>query len=291
VELVLTFKFDSGIQIAGVTLRLETLGLAASILATLLAAAYVAGNLGSGPEATDLRRLRARRREVSPFDFLFIALGTVPGALAAGRVGYILAHIDYYQANPSQWLTGGQGSMELGLAVVGGTLSGIFVAQALAVPISRWLHIAAAPLLLGLALGKMATALGGEGQGLPSDAPWATSYEGSGPWGSLAPAVPSHPAQLYEAALTFVALGLLIALARAGRFRDLDGRAYFAALYLWAVGRSIAGIFSRDPAILGPLQPGQIISLAIAGGSLVLWMSFATISQQNQRTRRSAPGG
>ena len=206
-------------------------------------------------------------------DLLLIALGVIPGAILAGRLGYVLVHVDYYASHGSEWLDPAQGSMELGIGVVGGTIGGLFVARQLSAPVRRWLHLAAAPLLVGLGLGKVAMAAGGEGQGVASDAPWATAYLGPGPWGSLGPEIASHPAQIYEGLLTLLALGLLLAMHRAGRFRDADGRAFFAALYMWAVARSLAATFWRDPPVLGPFSAGQLIAIAIAVIALGLWLS------------------
>ena len=61
------------------------------------------------------------------------------------------------------------------------------------------MHALILPLLFVLAAGKLTMVLGGDGQGVPWDGAWATAYVGPGPWCSLAPEVPSHPSQVYEA--------------------------------------------------------------------------------------------
>ena len=132
-------------------------------------------------------------------DLLFIAVAAIPGAVAGGRLGYYLLHLDYYQAHPGAIFDISQGGFELSLAVVGGTLSAAIVAALLGAPVGRWMHALIVPLLLALAAGKAAMVLGGDGQGVPWDGNLATAYLGPGPWGSLAPAVPSHAAQAYEA--------------------------------------------------------------------------------------------
>ena len=76
------------------------------------------------------------------------------------------------------------------------------------------------PLLFGLAAGKLTMVLGGDGQGVPWDGLWATAYLGPGPWLSLAPDVPSHPSQVYEALATIGVLGVHGGVLAAGLFLD-----------------------------------------------------------------------
>jgi prolipoprotein diacylglyceryltransferase len=123
--------------------------------------------------------------------------------------------------------------------------------------------VAALPLLAGIALGKLAMALGGAGQGLPSDVPWATAYAGPGPWASLAPLIASHPAQLYEAGVALVAFIVLSAVVVAGGFGQRDGRLFLVVVAVWALGRAVVAFAWRDAEVLGPLRADQLISLAV----------------------------
>ena len=106
---VIAFDFDPLLRLAeGLVVRWQTLALAAAIAATLLLAALI-----------------ARRGTLRLDDMLFIAVGTVPGAVIAGRLGYLLLHFEYYAANPSAILDPGLGAMELAFGVVGGLLTGV----------------------------------------------------------------------------------------------------------------------------------------------------------------------
>jgi prolipoprotein diacylglyceryltransferase len=250
---VIAFDFDPFVRFADRAVRLETILLATTILLAMLCAAILAGR-------TRADRLHDRLRRD---DLLFIILGVVPGAVVGGRLGYGLLHLDYYAGHPQALLDAGQGGFELGLAVLFGMASGVYVCWLLEAPIGRWAHVSALPTILGLGLGKLAMAVGGSGQGLPSDASWATAYLGPGPWGSLAPAVPSMPSQLFEAGVTAVVGIALICLVVAGAFRRADGRLLLLAVGLWAVGRVVVAFSWRDVAVLGPLRMDQLISVAI----------------------------
>jgi prolipoprotein diacylglyceryltransferase len=276
---VVALEFDPFLHLGDRLLRLETLALAAGIVVALLIAARIALVTRDGAEPGDVRG-----RSIRPDDLLFIVLAAVPGALLGGRLGYGLVHLDFYAAQPGLLLDPGQGSLELGLSIVGGALTGGYAARLLGERAGRWLDAMALPLLVAIAIGKIAMALGGSGQGLPSDAPWATSYMGAGPWGSLAPELPSHPAQLYEAGATVLVLVAAIGLIASGAFLRREGRLFVAVLGAWAVARAIVAATWRDPPILGPLRADQLISIGIATGCVLLLL--ATRPERRATDRR-----
>lgn len=260
---VLTFAFDPLLRIGdSASVRIETLVLAAVLLAGLLLAARI-GSLtpAVGPyvPAPGLRR----------DDLLFIVVGAVPGALLGGRLGYVLDHLDFYRANPGLVVDPSQGGFGLTLAVPLGILTGAIIAWLIGAPVARWMHAAALPLLFVLGAGKVAGMFGASGQGLPSDLPWATAYVGPGPWDSLAADVASHPAQAYEAILVLVAIGGLILAHRLEVVARRDGAALFVALGLWAVARFVVAFTWRDAAVLGPLRIDQVLSLLVASLAVV----------------------
>jgi phosphatidylglycerol:prolipoprotein diacylglycerol transferase len=264
----IALNFDPIVRLGDNGVRLETIGLTAAAFVALAVAALLAGRTTPDHHRTPAWAA-SEDGHLRRDDLLFIVLGIVPGAVVGGRIGYVLLHGDYYSANQGAILDAGQGSLELGLAVVAGTFTGAYVASLLDAPIGRWLHIAAVPALAGLALGKVAMTLGGSGQGAPTDVAWSTAYVGPGPWGSLAPWIPAHPAQVYEAATTGLALVLLVVLLAVGAFRARDGSAFFVGLELWAIGRLVVTFTWRDEAILGPMRAGALIAIGVAVWALV----------------------
>ena len=251
---VIAFDFDPLLHLAeGLVVRWQTVALAVVIAFGLIAAGSM-----------------ARRATLRPDDLLFIAVGIVPGAVIGGRIGFALLHIDYYGSRVNELFDPTTGGLELGLAVVGGLLTGSYVARLLGAPVGEWMHVAVMPVLFVLGAGKLTMALGGAGQGLPSDASWSTAYLGAGPWGSLAPALPSVPSQILEGAVTlFIAVLLGLALS-IGAFRSRDGRVLFVGIALWALGRAAVSSTWRDPVVLGSLRAGTVMALAIAAGCLVV---------------------
>lgn len=265
------FDFDPLLRLSdGIAIRWQTVVLVAVIAVGLLICGLI-----------------ARREGLRADDLLFIAVATVPGAVVGGRLGYVLLHVDYYGANSTAIMDPGQGSLELSLAVVGGALSGAYVASLLGAPLGRWMRTVALPLLFVLGTGKLAMVLGGSGQGQPTDVPWATAYAGAGPWGSLAADLPSHPAQAYEGIATLaLLLGVVLALA-AGAFAARDGRLMLAGLAGWAVLRAVVSTSWRDPAAVAGLSAATVIAAVIATGAGFAWV----VVRRRSLARSEGPAG
>ena len=263
---VITLAFDPVVELGETSsVRVETIALAVVLFLGLILAARMAlitPSIGPYVPAPGLRF----------DDLVFILVGAVPGAIAGGRLGYVLDHLGYYKDNPAAILDPAQGGLTLTLAVPLGILTGGFIARLLGAPVGRWLHAAAFPLLFVLAAGKLIGVLGATGQGAPSDLPWATAYAGAGPWGSLAAEVASHPAQVYEAILVGLAIAGLAALGRIEVIARRDGAAMFAAIGLWTIARFLVAFTWRDPTVLGPFRMEQLLDLglmAVAGLGLL----------------------
>ncbi len=250
---VITFEFDPLLHLGDWSVRWETVAIGAAILVGLVVAGLLAPRTrfpGAGDQPADaVEHLRSD-------DVLFVALGVAPGAVVGGRLAYVALHLDYYAANGGAIVDPGSGGLGLSGAVVLGAITGGIVARLFEAPVGRWYGLAAAPMLLMLALGKAAAVLGGTGQGLPTSIDWATRYLGPGPWGSLGPDVPSHPAQAYEAIGLAVVLAILVVARRLGALRSPDGRAFVFALGGWAAVRLRGRRHLARPARRRPVQGG-----------------------------------
>lgn len=261
----IAFDFDPLLRILDdVVVRWQTLALTAVIAACLV----VAGVMG-------------RRGSLRGDDLLFIAIGAVPGAVLLGRVGYGLAHLDAFGTDPFRLLDPTAGGLDLAMGVVGGVLAGAYVASLLDAPIGRWAHVFALPLLVAIGAGKLTMVLGGSGQGTPSDAAWATAFLGPGPWGSLAPALPSDPSQVYEGVATLgwaVALAVAAAYGASGR---ADGRLLLVAIAGWSFLRAAISVTWRDPAVIGPLGGAGVLATAIGIGAVVLLIGVVAAARRD----------
>lgn len=251
---VIAFDFDPLIRLGDdLVVRWQTLALAAVIAACLAVAGVM-----------------ARRASLRADDLLYIVIGAVPGAIILGRLGYVLVHWDAYSADLWRIFDPGSGGLDLAAGVVGGLLAGAYVASLLGTSIGRWAHLAALPLLVAIGAGKLTMVLGGSGQGLPSEAAWATAYLGPGPWGSLAPWLPSDPSQAYEGLATLIWAVLLVLLAGIALIGRPDGRLLLIGVAGWAFLRAAVSTTWRDPVVLGPLGAAGVLSVAVGVGALVV---------------------
>lgn len=272
---VITLSFDPVVVLGdSASVRVETIVLAIVLLAGLMAAAAMGRRAQLGRLRTD--------------DLIFMVVGAVPGAILGGRLGYVLDHWSFYQANASAITDPTQGGLTLTLAIPFGMLTGAVIGRLLGASIGRWMQALALPLLFVLAGGKVAAILGGTGQGQPSDLPWATAYAGLGPWGSLAADVPAHPSQAYEAIAIVVAIAALWLLSYLPLLSRADGAAMWAALGLWCIARFVVGFSWRDPAEIGVLRVEQVLALVVG---LVAIAGLAERARAHRRAARHAAGG
>jgi prolipoprotein diacylglyceryltransferase len=285
---VIELAFDPIAVIGDLTVRLETLANVAVIFLALLAAVVIARRTPVDLDApTSDKDAEGEPNRLRADDLLYIAVAVVPGAVIGGRIGYALTHLDFYLNTPASLWDINQGAFELTLAVVGGTLTGAIVARMLGAPVGRWLHAAILPLLFALGAGKLAMVLGGAGQGMPFDGWWATAYVSPGPWGSLAPATPSHPAQVYESITTLLALLVVMWAMAIDIFRRRNGGAFLLGLGVWAVGRAIVAIVWRDPDAVLTLNADQVLTLTVAVVSLALLVVIGGVGTARQRRERA----
>ena len=265
---VIAFDFDPLLHLAeGLTVRWQTIALAAVIALCLSTAGIL-----------------ARRSGLRADDLLYVAIGAVPGAVLGGRIGYALLVPDAFRSGPMTLL-------DPAIGVAGGLVTGSVVAALLGAPVGRWAHALAVPLLVGIAAGKLTMALGGSGQGRAFDGTWATAYVGAGPWVGLAPDLPSHPAQVYEAVGT-LAVALIVVLATAvGAFRGRDGSRLLVAIAGWAAVRAVVSTTWRDPVVAGSLPVGGIVALVVGLGAILaaVLVSVWRPRRAGERTSATAP--
>ena len=285
---LIELNFDPLLHLGSLTIRWQTIGVTLGLLLALTVAALMAPDVRSqrpffrrrepdlrplfphAPQVEQVRRVRRLRLD----DMLLIVAGIVPGAVLGGRLAHVVDFWSYYAGQPLKIFDPSVGTLSLLGAVLGGLLTGTYVARLVDAPVRRWADAAAVPLLIALGLGKLAQLLGGSGQGLPFDGSWAVAFTGAGPWVSTEPAMPSHPAQVYEG--LWMLAGIPVALLLAGRrFQPLrvnrlvgwadrtarEGAVFAGALGWFLLGRLVIGFVWRDEPIVGGFNVEQALAL------------------------------
>lgn len=220
----------------------------------------------------------ARRLGLSTREALDLASWTLLGGLAGARLFDLVEHLERYLTHPGELLDPATGLSFWG-GLAGGWVAFARVARRRGWSLARLADGAAPGLALGEAIGRLSQLLAGQGQGLPSNLPWATSYLGVD---ALSPdlGIPRHPAQAYQGLADLAIFGLLQA-------RPLKlappGTRSGAWLLTYGLARLAVGFVRLEPPFLFDLQLGQLLGLlAMAIGGSVMIRSIA-------RSSRAAP--
>lgn len=276
-------NFDPLLHVGELTLRLQTIGVTLAVLVALTVAALMAPDISM--QRWFSRSADTRGGPLRLDDMVLIIAGIVPGAVIGGRIVHIISFWDAYAASPLRVFDPSVGSLSLLGAVLGGLATATYVAHLVGAPVRRWADAAAVPLLLVIGLGKLAQLLGGSGQGLPFDGPWALAFTGDHPWVSTNPEMLSHPSQLYEALWALAGIPIVVLLtgprrqpvrvsqtvAWADRVAE-EGRLFVGALAWFLLGRVLVGFTWRDDLIFGPLNAEQVMALVALGGVLLAYL-------------------
>lgn len=158
---------------------------------------------------------------------------------------------------------------------------------------ARFADLLAAPMALGLAIGRLGCFLAGCDYGQVTSVGWAVRFPAGSPaWRAQVAAgwlprtrgesLPVHPTQLYEALLGLALCGLALCVARSAWGRRRDGRAFAVVVAGYALGRiaieNLRGDLGRG--VYGPWSAAQIVFAL-----LLVAMAFAAV-----RHRRSLTG-
>jgi phosphatidylglycerol---prolipoprotein diacylglyceryl transferase len=198
------------------------------------------------------------------YEIIFAAL---VGGIVGARIYYMTQHWDDVRHDFFGNLFSGSG-----LVWYGGALGG-----AIAVFIWAWrrgflglalLDLAATPLALGYAIGRIGCQVSGDGDyGQPSDLPWAMSY----PDGTVPTTDRVHPTPIYES----LAMGLVAWLLWTLRDRFAPGLLFATYLVLSGLERFLVEFIRRNREVWVGLTAPQIESLVLVVIGLG-WIALAT---------------
>jgi phosphatidylglycerol:prolipoprotein diacylglycerol transferase len=196
-----------------------------------------------------------------PVDWAYemIFAGLVGGVIGS-RLDYVIQNWDEVSDDLLGNVFSGSGLVWFG-GLVGGAIGVVLWAWRRGFLGLQLLDVAAVPLALGYAVGRVGCQLSGDGDyGVESDLPWAMAY----PEGTVATDEEVHPTPIYES----LAMGLvaLVLWQLRGRFRP--GTIF--ALYLVAAGveRLLVEFIRRNDDLALGLTTAQLVSVAmIAAGA------------------------
>jgi phosphatidylglycerol:prolipoprotein diacylglycerol transferase len=220
----------------------------------------------------------AARRGVPPRAVLDLASWALPVGFLGARSLHLLEHWEYYLTQPGEVLDLPAGGLNYWGGLIAGGLTAYLLGRRRGLPVGAIADAAAPALAVSGAVGLLGSFLNGDGQGLPSDLPWATLYR-SGEAMTPDFGVPRHPAQLYQLLADLLILGLLWLL----RGASLPaGFRFWLWLALYGFSRVLVAEVRLEPAFLFGVQQGQLIGLAAVALS-----AFAMIRLVSRTSVRS----
>jgi phosphatidylglycerol:prolipoprotein diacylglycerol transferase len=231
-------------------LTLQTFGIC-------FALAFIAAGLVAG------RRLKEWGK---PTDWAWeMVLAALIGGVVGARLNYVLENWDAVSDDLAGNILSGSGLVWYGGAI-GGAIAVVLWAWRRGMLNVGLLDLAAAPLAVGYAIGRIGCQVSGDGDyGIEWDGPWAMAY----PEGTVATDETVHPTPIYETlAMGLVALVLW-------RLRDRFRPGILFALYLVLAGmeRLLVEFVRRNDEIFAGLTQAQLLSIAMIAAGAV-WIAL-----------------
>ena len=257
-------------QVGPWSVRLETIALAVVVLVALIAAVRIARTT-----PLDVRRSAGDRlppdgepNHLRADDLLFIAVAAIPGAVAGGPDRLHLLHLDYYTGQSRRDLRHQPGRLrtvacrrrrhahrrDRGRAP-----------RRARRPLDARADRAAAARTGGRA--RRAMVLGGDGQGRPVGRAPGDGLPRPGSVGfARAGRCRRIRRRRTRRVATVIVILLLSDLLTLGRFERRAGGAFLLGIAMWSVARAIVATTWRDPAVVGPLNMGQVLATGRGSG-------------------------
>lgn len=223
-------------------------------------------------------------------NYAFIA---IVSGLLGGRLYYVAFNLPYYLANPSQILAVWHGGMAIHGGILGGILGTCLYGKRKKINPLLLGDYAAAPFLLGQAIGRIGNLMNGEIHGVPTFTPWSVifqmkpkfyewyhyylslplgeqmKYQNKVPWGLTFPIsspagaefpnLALHPAMLYELFLNFVGFCILWFVLRK-RTDKTPGYLWWYYMIIYSVNRIVVSFFRAEDLMFFGLRAPHVVS-------------------------------
>lgn len=221
--------------------------------------------------------LREARRKGLPIDAVeSLAVWVFVGGIVGARALHVIDRWDLYAARPLAVFAIWNGGLAIMGAVLGGTVTGAFVAWRRGLPVRKLADAAAPAAILGQAVGRFACLFTGDAVGRAT-AGFGVTYLNPG---AMAPqlGVAYEPVFLYEMAWDLGVFGLLWLLR--SRLR-IDGQLFGVYLALYAFGKFALTFLRTETVWFAGLQEAQllaIVALVVATG----WLALSSASGRSK---------
>jgi len=200
------------------------------------------------------------------------------GGWVGARLFLIPTGWQYFTENPISFLLSSSGWVWYG-GLLGGVVAAWILAQRRRISLLALADMAAAPLAMGLAIGRIGCQLSGDGDyGVPTDLPWGMSF----PNGVVPTTERVHPTPVYEMLACFAIFAYLWRRRlRNPPIGDLFGR----YLILSAIVRFLIETVRRNPNWLFGLTTAQWLSIGLT--AVGVWLVRRAVAPREERVAPS----
>jgi prolipoprotein diacylglyceryl transferase len=228
-------------------------------------------------------------------DTFSVAMWGVIGAIIGARLFHVIDQWDFYSKDPISIIKVNEGGLAIYGTIVGGPIAGALYAWRRKLNVARLADVAAPPLILGMAIGRLGDVINGEHHGLHAAGfPLAVAYTNPNSLGEIG--IPVHLAVGYELVMDLVIFGWLVWLAR-GIIRTAsgglafnwdprfprDGMLFWTYLGVYSLGRFFIQFYRVDTPFALGLSQAQLLSVLTA--MVAIWM----LVFQYTRARKYGP--
>ncbi|MCS6830011.1 MAG: prolipoprotein diacylglyceryl transferase [bacterium] len=176
----------------------------------------------------------APRYGIDAQNVLDMVLGTALTGVLTSRLVFVLLNWQGFAREPLRTLYFWEGGLSFHGAVVGGGLAVAVMSRRRGIPFLQLADVLAPGVALAYAVGRIGCFLGGCCYGVPTNLPWACSFQD--PFNPHVHTPPSHPTQLYASLSNLFIFALL---ARMQKPPHPVGKVFWAYLVLYGVYRFI----------------------------------------------------
>lgn len=176
----------------------------------------------------------APRYHIDPEQILDFVLLTALAGVIGARVVYVALDWHNFAQEPWRVLYFWEGGLSFHGAVIGGGLAVAFLARRKGIPFLQLADVLAPGVALAYSVGRIGCFLGGCCYGVPTDLPWACSFQD--PFRPHVHTPPSHPTQIYASLSNLLIFALL---ARMQKPPHPAGKVFWAYIALYGVYRFI----------------------------------------------------
>ena len=220
----------------------------------------------------------ARRKGLPMAEIESLATWVFVGGIVGARALHVIDRWDLYAPHPLGVFAIWNGGLAIMGAVLGGTVTGVFMAWRRGLPVRRVSDAAAPAVILGQAIGRLACLFTGDAVGRPTSGFGITYLNPH----AMVPqtGVAYEPVFLYEMTWdlgVFAVLWLLRPVLR------VDGQLFAVYLALYAVGKFALSFLRTETVWLAGLQEAQLLAIAaLAIAGVWAWWSTRTALREAQ---------